>query len=161
MFRLLYYNCAYAYLIYRQDMTPFRGHNGPFARRAPAGRCGPRRCLLAPPRCRVELGRRWAGLGWSNSTSIDRGRARRTGTRRTPHAEPKIRHLSDIKAVLFGRTKANLRRPRAPGWARHAPPLAVAARASLLVLGAERPITSQGHYLCRSALATREMKIKW
>ena len=49
--------------------------------RSPRGRFGHLRCLLAPPGCRVELGRRWAGLGWSKSTSIDRGRARRTGTR--------------------------------------------------------------------------------
>ena len=60
---------------------PFRAFNDAFAPGAPAGRCAPLRCLLAPPGCRVELGRRWAGLGWSNSTSIDRGRARRTGTR--------------------------------------------------------------------------------
>ena len=61
-----------------------RWFNVKFTPRAPAGRCGHLRCLLAPPGCRVELGRRWAGLGWSNSTSIDRSRARRTtGIRRT------------------------------------------------------------------------------
>ena len=70
-------------LIYRYMyvMSPYRAHKSMLARGAPAGRCGHLRCLLAPPGCRVELGRRWAGLGWSNSTSIDRGRARRTGTR--------------------------------------------------------------------------------
>ena len=58
-----------------------------FAPRAPAGRCGHLRFLLAPPGCRMEQGER---KGWSNSTSIDRGRSRATdghsvnATRRGP-----------------------------------------------------------------------------
>ena len=76
---------------------------------------------------------------------------------------PEVRavHLPDIK-VLFGRTKAKFTTAARPGsghdtrrrlqWQTE--------RASFLVLGAERPITSQGNYLYRSALATREIKIK-
>ena len=105
-----------------------------------------------------------AKLGWLGLVEfdVDRPRSRATdghsvnATRKTENPAF-IRHksgfvLSDEGKIYDGRA------PRV--WARHAPPLAVAARASFLVLGAERPITSQGHYLCRSALATREMKIK-
>ena len=104
------------------------------------------------------------GLGWLGLVEfdVDRPRSRATdghsvnATRKTKN-QAFVRHKSGFIRPDEGKIYDG-RAPRV--WARHAPPLAVAARASFLVLGAERPITSQGHYLCRSALATREMKIK-
>ena len=107
--------------------------------------------LVSTPQMQGGTGAKVGWLALVEFADVDRPRSRATdghsvnATRKTEN-QAFVRHKSGFVRSDEGKIYDG-RAPRV--WARHALPLAVAARASFLVLGAERPITSQGHYLCR------------
>jgi len=90
-----------------------------------------------------------AKVGWLGLVEFDVDRPRSSAT--DGHS---VNATRKTKNQAFVRHKRSFIRSdegqnyvgRAPwAWARHATPLAVAARVFIFVVGAERPITTQGH----------------